>query len=325
MEQCYYNFKLKYSNTIKASIIFYSVLLFIYCLGGFINMSGETVVYQNEMNLVPLRKFTSTEIDIFFSLCNKLKEQDIKELAIPFEELRHLSNYYHRSLKRFVKDLEHVYDKMLTLTYTERSGLSFKKFVLFTGYEVDANEQELIVSINPKLKHVLNEITADFTKFELKEMTHLKSTYSKNMFRLLKQYKHTGYFKIQIEDFRERLDIPNSYRMTHINQKVLAPIIKELGFIFNNLHINKIKAKKGRKIEWLEFTFDAEKRIHSKRQPKMANVAQPKQYISREKTPKWLHERNQSDTTREMTEEEKALFKEQQQAFRQQLELDWED
>ncbi len=325
MEQCYYNFKLKYSNTIKASIIFYSVLLFIYCLGGFINMSGETVVYQNEMNLVPLRKFTSTEIDIFFSLCNKLKEQDIKELAIPFEELRHLSNYYHRSLKRFVKDLEHVYDKMLTLTYTERSGLSFKKFVLFTGYEVDANEQELIVSINPKLKHVLNEITADFTKFELKEMTHLKSTYSKNMFRLLKQYKHTGYFKIQIEDFRERLDIPNSYRMTHINQKVLAPIIKELGFIFNNLHINKIKAKKGRKIEWLEFTFDAEKRIHSKRQPKMANVAQTKQYISREKTPKWLHERNQSDTTREMTEEEKALFKEQQQAFRQQLELDWED
>ena len=325
MEQCYYNFKLKYSNTIKASIIFYSVLLFIYCLGGFINMSGETVVYQNEMNLVPLRKFTSTEIDIFFSLCNKLKEQDIKELAIPFEELRHLSNYYHRSLKRFVKDLEHVYDKMLTLTYTQRSGLSFKKFVLFTGYEVDANEQELIVSINPKLKHVLNEITADFTKFELKEMTHLKSTYSKNMFRLLKQYKHTGYFKIQIEDFRERLDIPNSYRMTHINQKVLAPIIKELGFIFNNLHINKIKAKKGRKIEWLEFTFDAEKRIHSKRQPKMANVAQPKQYISREKTPKWLHERNQSNTTREMTEEEKALLKEQQQAFRQQLELDWED
>lgn len=325
MKQCYYNFKLKYSNTIKASIIFYSVLLFIYCLGGFINMSGETVVYQNEMNLVPLRKFTSTEIDIFFSLCNKLKEQDIKELAIPFEELRHLSNYYHRSLKRFVKDLEHVYDKMLTLTYTERSGLSFKKFVLFTGYEVDANEQELIVSINPKLKHVLNEITADFTKFELKEMTHLKSTYSKNMFRLLKQYKHTGYFKIQIEDFRERLDIPNSYRMTHINQKVLAPIIKELGFIFNNLHINKIKAKKGRKIEWLEFTFDAEKRIHSKRQPKMANVAQPKQYISREKTPKWLHERNQSNTTRKMTEEEKALFKEQQQAFRQQLELDWED
>lgn len=64
--------------------------------------------------------------------------------------------------------------------------------------------------------------------------------------------------KIKINDFRERLDIPKSYRMTNINQKVWTSIIKELSFLFNNLHINKIKVKKGRKIEWLEFTFDAE-------------------------------------------------------------------
>ncbi len=98
-------------------------------------------------------------------------------------------------------------------------------------------------------------------------MTHLKSTYSKNMFRILKQYKHIGYMKIKIDDFRERLDIPKSYRMSNINQFILSPIIKELLPIFNNLTIHKIKAKKGRKIEWLEFTFDAEKHIHSKRQP----------------------------------------------------------
>ncbi|WP_434683369.1 replication initiation protein [Escherichia coli] len=286
-------------------------------------MAGETVVYQNEMNLVPLRKFTSTEIDIFFSLCNKLKEQNMKELSIAFEELRHLSNYYHRSQKRFVKDLEHVYDKMLSLTYTERSGLSFKKFVLFTGYEVNVEAQQLIVSINPKLKHVLNEITADFTKFELKEMTHLKSTYSKNMFRLLKQYKHTGYFKIHIDDFRERLDIPNSYRMTHINQKVLTPIIKELGFIFTNLHINKIKARKGRKIEYLEFTFDAEKRIHSKRQPQVKETSKQKQFISREKTPQWLKE--SSDHHEIQNEEYDPQFEEKRKAFSKQLEVDWEE
>lgn len=286
-------------------------------------MSGETVVYQNEMNLVPLRKFTSTEIDIFFGLCNKLKEQDVKEVTIPFEELRHLSNYYHRSQKRFVKDLEHVYDKLLSLTYTERSGLSFKKFVLFTGYEVNVDTQELIVSINPKLKHVLNEITADFTKFELKEMTHLKSTYSKNMFRLLKQYKHTGYFKIQIDDFRERLDIPKSYRMTHINQKVLTPIIKELSMIFNNLHISKIKAKKGRKIEWLEFTFDAEKRIHNKRQPQITNIGKSRQYTNREKTPKWLDDKIYKQS--QESHDEDAKLKQDREAFQRQLEEKWEE
>ncbi|RIP26731.1 RepB family plasmid replication initiator protein, partial [Staphylococcus gallinarum] len=211
-------------------------------------MTGETVVYRNEMNLVPLRKFTSTEIDLFFAMCNKLKEQDSRTLQIPFDELKHLSNYYSRSQDRFVKDLEHVYDKMLNLTYTERNGKSFKKFVLFTSYEVNVDEQYLAISINGDLKHILNSITADFTKFELQEMTQLKSTYSKNMFRILKQYKHTGYFKISVDDFRERLDIPKSYRMTDLNKNDFAPIVNELGLIFNALNITKTSAKNSRKI-----------------------------------------------------------------------------
>src|SRR5699024_835859 len=181
----------------------------------------------------------------------------------------------------------------------------------FTGYEVDVDKQELIVSINPNLKHVLNDITGDFTKFELQEMTQLKSTYAKNMFRILKQYKHTGYFKIQIDDFRERLDIPQNYRMTNINQRVLNPIINELDFIFKDLNINKISAKKSRKIEWLEFTFEPEKRIHSKRQPEMAEHSKPKQKESREMTPEWLknkdYEEGNSKST-EFTEEERERF-----------------
>lgn len=274
-------------------------------------MTGETVVYRNEMNLVPLRKFTSTEVDLFFTLCSKLKEQDTRKLEIPFDELKHLSNYYSRSQERFIKDLEHVYDKMLNLTYTEHNGKSFKKFVLFTSYELNAEDEYLSISINNDLKHVLNSITSDFTKFELQEMTYLKSTYAKNMFRILKQYKHTGYFKIEMDDLRERLDIPKSYKMNDINKRVFKPIINELGFIFKDLNINKISAKKSRKIEWLEFTFEPEKRIHSKRQPDMANVGKPKHNTSRELTPEWLknkqHEQSNSETL-EYTEEERRAF-----------------
>lgn len=154
-------------------------------------------------------------------------------------------------------------------------------------------------------------------------MTHLKSTYSKNMFRLLKQYKHTGYFKIQIDDFRERLDIPKSYRMTHINQKVLTPIIKELSMIFNNLHISKIKAKKGRKIEWLEFTFDAEKRIHNKRQSQITNIGKSRQYTNREKTPKWLDDKIYKQS--QELHDEDAKLKQDREAFQRQLEEKWEE
>lgn len=104
------------------------------------------------------------------------------------------------------------------------------------------------------------------------------------------------------------------------NKKV--DIISELSSIFNNLHINKIKAKKGRKIKWLEFTFDAEKRIHSKRQPQMANIGKSRQYMSREKTPKWLEERTygqqlQSDFDPQLEKDKEEFLK--------QLKLDWEE
>ena len=286
-------------------------------------MTGETVVYKNDLNLVPLRDFNSVEINLFFSMCNRLKEKSTNELVIPFEELKELSNYEQTEKKRFINDLKHVYDKVLKLTYTEYSGLSFKKFVLFTAYEVNAENETLTISVNPKLKNILNELTNNFTKFELNELTNIKSSYAKNMYRLLKQYKHTGYFKIQIDDFRERLDIPKSYRMTNITDYVLKPITKELTPIFKNLNINKVKARKGRRIEYLEFIFDAEKRIHSKRQPKMANVGTQQHMGSREKTPKWLNKNGAMIKTR--NERYDQDLEEQRKAFRKQLEKDWED
>lgn len=281
-------------------------------------MTGETVVYKNELNLVPLRDFTSTEINLFFSMCNKLKEKDIEELKIPFSELKHLSSYEQTEKKRFINDLKRIYDKVLNLTYTEYSGLSFKKFVLFTAYEVNADDEYLTISVNHKLKNILNELTGDFTKFELKELTHIKSTYSKNMYRLLKQYRHTGYYKIHIDDFRERLDVPKSYRMTNVNTSVLKPIIKELSPLFENLKINKIKAKKGRKIEWLEFVFSPERRTFSKKQPQSVKETN-KGYRNREKTPEWIFD----DSYSEDVVDDK--LDSDRKAFLDQLKQDWED
>lgn len=288
-------------------------------------MTGETVVYKNDLNLVPLRKFTSTEINLFFAMCNKLKEKETNTLHLSFDELKELSNYSPktRNINRFVKDLDDVYKKMLELTIRYEDDEVIERFILFNHYRIHKKDQYLEISTSPNLKHILNSITSNFTKFELKEMTNLKSTYSKNMFRILKQYKHTGYMKIKIDDFRERLDIPKSYRMTDINKNVLKPIVTELNATFNNLHINKIKAKKGRKIEWLEFIFDAEKRIHNKRQPQMTNVGKQRQYINREKTPEWLNE-GRLGQSQEIHNEDTKL-KQDREAFQRQLEEKWED
>ncbi|MEB7435737.1 hypothetical protein NEN47_12850 [Staphylococcus pasteuri] len=83
--------------------------------------------------------------------------------------------------------------------------------------------------------------------------------------------------------------------------------------MFPSLHINKIKAKKGRKIEWLEFVFDPEKRIHTKSQFTQKQRKPSKQTYSREKTPESLNnpELSKDDVSDPKLAEDRARFEQQ--------------
>lgn len=281
-------------------------------------MAGETVIYHNEMNMVSLKEFTHMELDLFFSLCNKVKEKDEKVITVSFKELQSLSNYNKGSIQRFIKDLKSVYNKLLSITWEYESDKVYEKFHLFNRYKIDKEAKTIEISVQRELKHLLNNITSNFTKFELEEFCNLSSSYAKNMYRLLKQFKTTGYFKIEIDDFRNRLGIPDTYRMTNISQRVLKPINEELSSVFNNLQINKVKDKKGRggKIKFIEFTFD--KQITSIGTKVMSNnsyakTKQPKRLQSRELTPEWLENPNNqiNDSIDPTLEADKSAFLEQ--------------
>ena len=218
-------------------------------------MTDIKVRYKNELNLVPMRNFDSVEMNLFFSICAKMKDKGLSKVQFTFEDLRELSAYKPTSIKRFSDDLEAVYNKMLQLTYrTEEAGIR-EKFILFTGYRIDENNQTVDISVNPELAYIINELSSEFTKFELQEFTGIRSSYAKTMYRLLKQYRSTGFYKVKIEDFREILSIPNSYQMSDIDKQVLKPIKNELSEFFDPLKIKKIKARKGNRIAMIEFRF----------------------------------------------------------------------
>lgn len=218
-------------------------------------MSNIKVKYKNELNLIPMRNFDSVEMNLFFSLCAKMKDKGTKKVRFSFEDLRELSDYKPTAIKRFTDDLENVYDKMMSLTYRTETNDEIEKFALFTGFKISKKEQFVEISVNPDLDYVLNELSTEFTKFELQEFTGIRSSYAKTMYRLLKQYRSTGFYKAKIEDFREVLDIPVDYKMGNIDQRVLKPIEKELSMYFDDLKIIKNKARKGNKIASIEIHF----------------------------------------------------------------------
>ena len=217
--------------------------------------SELAVKYQNELNLVPLKNFNAKQMDLFFALCARMKDKGVENIRFSFEELKELSDYKMTATKAFVADLEKLYKDMLNLSYRTENDDEIEYFVLFNGFKIDKKQKFVEVRVNQDLDYIINGLTTEFSRFELSVFTSIRSTYAKTLFRLLMQYRSTGYYVVSIEDFRELLDIPEYYQMGNIDQKVLKPAMKELHNYFENLEVTKIKAKKGNKIAKLEFTF----------------------------------------------------------------------
>ena len=109
------------------------------------------------------------------------------------------------------------------------------------------------------MEYILNKLnidTGNWTQFEFFEFATLKSVYSKTVYRFLKQYRKTGFWKVDLEDFRNLLSIPKSYKPTHIDSRVLKPVMTELPSIFKGLKVHKIKSRRrGNQLLGYEFTF----------------------------------------------------------------------
>lgn len=219
-------------------------------------MGNEIVKYDNDMNSVAFGKFKEKELDLFFSICFKVRDMGTKKVVLSFSELKELSNYSNRNLNRFIKDLSNTYDKMLGLNIKiMHSELSFTKFNLFSEYTVNVEEKTITIQVHEKFEYILNKMLKEgnYTKFELIEFVNLKSSYSKNMFKLLKQWEIKKERKFDISEFRNILDIPPKYRMSEIDKKILTPIMQELGQLFSNLKLEKIKT--GRNVTGLKFLW----------------------------------------------------------------------
>ena len=223
---------------------------------------GNIVEYDSKMNSLSFGKFKEKELDLFFSICYKLKNEGVNEIILSFQELKELSNYSRNDIKRFTKDLESTYTKLLDIKFEIILSPGVKeKFVLFTSYRIDENQKEIKIRLNQDYSFILNDIEK-FTKFDLMEFASLKSAYAKNMFRLLKQFDNNElkekWFQIKLDDFKVMLDIPKSYKMSHIDSFVLSPIMEQLKPYFQDLKLEKIK--KGVKVESLKFTWRTNKK-----------------------------------------------------------------
>ena len=219
---------------------------------------NEIVKYHKdfEKKLV-FRNFTASELNFLMAICTKVRDKKENEVIFTFEELKKISKWVKTDNKSFIKSLQSTNKKLMSLVFempneeAEAGGVT--QFVLFPTFDIFPTTKILKVAVNTKFAYLLNNLSNNFNQYELEEFASLKSVYSKLLYKELMLFKDTGYRIFKIEDFRKKLDIPEKYRMTHINEYVLNPIKEDLKQIFSKFEI--VKIKNGRDIAQIRFNF----------------------------------------------------------------------
>lgn len=274
-------------------------------------MANEVVKYQNDLNTATMRTWTEKEMNILFSIVAKIRDTSNYETMFTFSQLKELAKFKKNLTKKeFVDDLISVSKKLGSLNYLERSedGMNAKLFILFQTFDISGDNETLKVMVHPQFEYVFNKIGMEFTQFELDEFIRIQSTYAKSAYRLLKQYRTTGWWKVTIEDFKLLLDIPKSYRPSDIDRQILKPILEQLGgsdedAIFGNLKITKNKkAGRGRGGVLTGYTFTFEK----EKTGEWIDGKYKKKSQRKETLPDWA---NENVTETPLSAEEEALKK----------------
>lgn len=234
------------------------------------NQKKEILKFHNDLNKIRFLNFNLYDYKIFFVVCVRVLEKGEDLIEIDFSELKEV--------------LELTKSKTVTDTYLENIILEtsnklskinfnienrfFKGFsTLFTDFYIPkTGEKKLYVKVNEKTKYILNDLVRNFTLANLQILNSLTSKYTYRLYLLLKQFENiedkNKYQKdgklycwrnFEIENFKELMDIPKSYRMRDIDRQVLESSQEQLKPYFEDIFITKVK--KLRKVTNIIFYF----------------------------------------------------------------------
>ncbi|HFH7571070.1 TPA: replication initiation protein, partial [Streptococcus agalactiae] len=174
----------------------------------------KIVKYANEMNKVSFRQLTASEYDTLFAIVSQIKDQGARELTLSFDQIKSLIRWDKSQREElFVKTLINMYDKIINLKFNRTSddGNIISRFVVFSRYSINKEKQTALIAVSADFWQLFNLLFDNFTTFMLDDLVYISTSYGKELFRNIKQFRTQGYLYWSIEIFRQKLMVPDSF------------------------------------------------------------------------------------------------------------------
>ena len=229
------------------------------------NTNNQVTRFKNEVNHIPMRRWSAEEMNFFFAVLTRMRDEDTNLVIMDKYELAELANYTITYNKLYENTMTNLASKVGDLKYWKQSSNSLVTMPLFTFFEAnwtdDLSEMTVEIEVNKRFEYILNEWNeGSWTQFMLDEFTEIQSTYSKSLFRLLKQWRTKGVREFSIDEFKQLMDVPKSYSSGMITSRIINNAVEDLQPYFKDLKVKILKSNsRGTPIIGFKFTWKPEK------------------------------------------------------------------
>lgn len=214
------------------------------------------VRFHNDLNSLELQGYTESNINILMTLCHTMSEQGTNEITISLDTLKKILNPNQKGVNLTKKRIQLFAKEMQRVRLEVEQNNCTIYGVLFHKIKVDNEGKTITIKTDKEFVYIINNLVENYTIFDLQDLIGIKGVYNKLIFKLLKQFKETGIFMIDIQNFKRLLGVPESYKIPQITERILNPAIKELSPYFKNLKCEKIKkAGHGNVISHIKFKW----------------------------------------------------------------------
>jgi len=192
--------------------------------------------------------YTRLELDFIYAFISSIKDED-EEFKLYVLTLKELENKLQKRLQ--LKDIEYIFDSLISKSFKVNNDKKLAVYSFFTRLEFDKEDRTIAVKFNEDLKPHLIQLKT-YAKGNFKYLLQFKSEYSKRIYMLLSQWKSAGKKLYSVDELRNMLAVPNSYRYNDFKKRVIAKAeaeLKEKGDIFFTFS----EQKQGRKVTHILF------------------------------------------------------------------------
>ncbi len=192
--------------------------------------------------------YTRLELDFIYAFISTIKDEDedFREYDLT---LRDLEVKLQKRLQ--LRDIEYLFDSLSEKKFKINNDERLSIEVFFTGLTFWKKEKRITVRFNPVLKpHLLKLKTYAMGNFRY--ILQFRSEYTKRLYMLLAQWRSAGICKYTVDELREILDVPDTYKYSNFKQKVLKKAEKEM-IDHADIFFEYEECKRGRSVYELVF------------------------------------------------------------------------